>query len=47
MFENVSSRFFPTLKSNQVADRIVEALVREEYIVMLPSAFKFLTILKS
>ncbi|CAH1984007.1 unnamed protein product [Acanthoscelides obtectus] len=47
MFENVRSRFFPTLNSNQVADRIVEALVREEYVVMLPTIFKYLTVLKA
>ncbi|XP_044272425.1 estradiol 17-beta-dehydrogenase 11 [Tribolium madens] len=40
MFDNVNSRFLPTLKSNDVADRIVEGLRKEEIVVMIPGVFK-------
>lgn len=46
MFDNVKSRFLPTLKSNDVADRIVEALRKEEVVVMMPKIFKSALILK-
>lgn len=40
MFDNVSSRFIPTLKPNDVADRIIDALRLEETVVMIPGSFK-------
>ncbi|CAH1115975.1 unnamed protein product [Phaedon cochleariae] len=46
MFENVSSKFLPTLKSNDVADRIIEAIQREENLVTIPGIFRGLGILK-
>ncbi|KAJ8946338.1 hypothetical protein NQ318_004228 [Aromia moschata] len=46
MFDNVNSRIFPTLKSNDVADRVVEALRREETNVMIPGSFRLAMWLK-
>lgn len=46
MFDDVNSRFFPTLKSNVVADRIVQAIERDEILVMIPGWFKFAIVLK-
>lgn len=46
MFDDVKSRFFPTLKSNDVADRIVKAIDRDEILVMIPGWFHFAIVLK-
>jgi len=46
MFDDVFSRFVPTLKSNDVADRIILGIRREELIVMMPSMFRYLLWLK-
>lgn len=46
MFNDVHSRFLPRLKSNDVADRIVEAIKREEICVMIPSLFRYAYFLK-
>lgn len=40
MFNNVNSRFFPTLKLSTVADRIILAIQREETSVMIPGSFR-------
>ncbi|KAG5886616.1 hypothetical protein JTB14_037392 [Gonioctena quinquepunctata] len=47
MFDNVKSHLFPTLKPNDVADRIILALRREENLVTIPGSFRFLGSLKS
>uniref|UniRef100_V5GTC3 Short-chain dehydrogenase/reductase family 16C member 6 n=1 Tax=Anoplophora glabripennis TaxID=217634 RepID=V5GTC3_ANOGL len=47
MFDDVKSKFLPTLKSNDVADRIVEAIRRDEEIVMIPGHFKLAMIFKA
>lgn len=36
MFNDVMSRFFPTLKSTQVADEIIEGIQREKLFVHIP-----------
>lgn len=41
MFDDVNSRFVPTLKPNDVADRVVLAIKRQDYVVRIPSAFTF------
>lgn len=41
MFDDVMSRFVPTLKSNDVADRIVLGIRREELYVMMPTLFRY------
>ncbi|KAJ3646172.1 hypothetical protein Zmor_023770 [Zophobas morio] len=46
MFDNVNSRFLPTLKSNDVADRIVNAVRKEEVVVMMPKIFRAALICK-
>ncbi|XP_057655949.1 estradiol 17-beta-dehydrogenase 11-like [Diorhabda carinulata] len=46
MFENVSSKFFPTLKSNDVADRIIDALRKEEDLVIIPGYMRWFLPLK-
>lgn len=46
MFVDVTSRFVPRLKPNDVADRIVEAIEYEELTVMIPTAFRYLYFLK-
>ncbi|RZB39963.1 estradiol 17-beta-dehydrogenase 11, partial [Asbolus verrucosus] len=40
MFDNVNSRFLPTLKSNDVADRVIEGLRKEETLVIIPKIFR-------
>lgn len=47
MFDDVNSKLLPTLKSNDVADRIVEAIKREEKMVMIPGHFKIAMVLKT
>ncbi|XP_044759327.1 estradiol 17-beta-dehydrogenase 11 [Coccinella septempunctata] len=46
MFGNVHSRFLSTLKLSDVADRIVEAIQREEEQVMIPSVLRLTILLK-
>lgn len=46
MFNNVVSRLIPPLKSNDVADRIVLAILREEMHVTIPSSFGYFLWLK-
>lgn len=46
MFDGVNSRFVSTLKSNDVADRIVKAIDRDEIVVMIPGWFHLGIILK-
>ncbi|CAH1168111.1 unnamed protein product [Phyllotreta striolata] len=46
MFDNVSSKFLPKLKANDVADRTIEALLYEEDVVILPGYLKALLMLK-
>jgi len=36
MFNDVSSRFFPTLKSTEVADKIIDGIQREKLYVLIP-----------
>lgn len=46
MFDDVKSRFLPTLKSNDVADRIVLGIRREELFVHIPGIFRYTIWLK-
>lgn len=46
MFGNVHSRFVSTLKLPYVADRIVEAIQREEVTVLIPTLLKWTVMLK-
>lgn len=46
MFHNVNSRFMPTLKSNDVADRVIEGLLHEEIMVLIPGISKVLITVK-
>lgn len=46
MFDDVNSRFLPTLKPNDVADRVVKAIDRDEILVMIPGLFQFAIVLK-
>lgn len=46
MFNDVNTRFLPTLKPNDVADRIIEALQKEETVVMMPNVFRIGLILR-
>ncbi|KAL3272787.1 hypothetical protein HHI36_014247 [Cryptolaemus montrouzieri] len=41
MFETVNSRFISTLKLSDVADRVVEAVQRQEETVMMPAILRF------
>lgn len=42
MFTDVRSRFFTPLKSENVADRIVNGILREEIYVFMPSIFRYM-----
>ncbi|CAH2229974.1 jg14044 [Pararge aegeria aegeria] len=42
MFEEVNSRFVPTLSSNEVADRVVMAIRTNEPIAVMPTYFRLL-----
>lgn len=46
MFNDVSTRFLPLLKSNDVADRILLAIRRNDNVVFLPGYFKILVMWK-
>lgn len=46
MFDDANSRFVPKLKPNDVADRVMEAIEKEELVVMVPGLFKLGIILK-
>lgn len=46
MFDNVNSKLLPRLKSNDVADRTIEAIRANERVVMIPGHFKFIMTLK-
>ncbi|XP_023029298.1 estradiol 17-beta-dehydrogenase 11 [Leptinotarsa decemlineata] len=46
MFDNIDSKIFPCLKSNDVADRIILALRREENFVTIPGSFRYFGSLK-
>lgn len=46
MFDDVCSKFLPTLKPNDVADRAVDGLRRNEKVVLIPGHLKIATILK-
>ncbi|XP_034834512.1 short-chain dehydrogenase/reductase family 16C member 6-like [Maniola hyperantus] len=42
MFEEVNSRFVPTLSSNEVADRVVLAIRTNEHVAVMPAYFRLL-----
>ncbi|CAH0725681.1 unnamed protein product, partial [Brenthis ino] len=42
MFEEVNSRFVPTLSSNEVADRVILAIRTNEPVAVMPSYFRLL-----
>lgn len=46
MFQNVNSKFIPTLKPNDVADRTILGILREEDCVKIPGRFSPLLVLK-
>uniref|UniRef100_A0A1L8DJ28 Hydroxysteroid 17-beta dehydrogenase 11 n=1 Tax=Nyssomyia neivai TaxID=330878 RepID=A0A1L8DJ28_9DIPT len=46
MFEDVYSRWVPTLKSEDVADRIISAIRRNEKLAIVPSYLRFMLALK-
>lgn len=46
MFNHVVSKLIPPLKSNDVADRIIEAILREEVHVTIPGLFSYFLWLK-
>lgn len=45
MFENVNS-LIPTLKPNDVADRIVQAIQQNEKFILIPEYLKFMLIFR-
>ncbi|KAJ8929819.1 hypothetical protein NQ314_017416 [Rhamnusium bicolor] len=40
LFDNVESKLIPRLKPNDVADRVIDALRREETLVTIPSSMQ-------
>lgn len=46
MFDDVDSRWVPTLTSDDVADRIVRAIQKKEKLVVLPSYLQFMLCIK-
>ncbi|CAH1283561.1 unnamed protein product [Diabrotica balteata] len=46
MFDAVNSKFFPRLKANDVADRTIDALLKDEHIVIVPGYFRWFMPLK-
>jgi len=42
MFEDVSSKWVPTLNSEEVADRVVEAIRKNEKVAIVPGYLKLL-----
>lgn len=46
MFNQVVSKLIPPLKPNDVADRIIEAILREEVHVTIPGVFNYFLWLK-
>ncbi|CAH0564161.1 unnamed protein product [Brassicogethes aeneus] len=46
MFNDVNARYIPTLKPNDVADRIIEALQKDETVVLMPNWFSIALVLR-
>lgn len=46
MFKDVDSRFMPTLQVEDVADRTIEGLLREEVMVVIPGISRLLISIK-